>query len=242
MQPGQHMINSFANKITRHLYSKIGISYNSCGVPFSLGKHLRPASNIFIIDVGAHQGNFTRSIDRLCHIERGILVELQPERAEQLRHEFPSPRFQVVEAALSDHPGTLELEINVFDQTTSILSIRRELSDFACIDVARRQKLQCTASTLDTVAGESGWKHIDLLKLDVQGAEHLVIKGGEAALARTKMIWTEVSFKQLYDGACMYNELFELLQSAGFALFELEPGFRNASGELVQADALFMRQ
>jgi hypothetical protein len=40
----------------------------------------------------------------------------------------------------------------------------------------------------------------------------------------------------------MYNELIDLLQSAGFALFELEPGFRNASGELVQADALFMRQ
>jgi len=82
---------------------------------------------------------------------------------------------------------------------------------------------------------------VDLLKLDVQGAEHMVLHGGQNTLSKTNMVWTEVSFKRLYEGACLHMEVYDLLARSGFALFELESGFRSASGELLQADALFIR-
>ena len=77
--------------------------------------------------------------------------------------------------------------------------------------------------------------------MDVQGAEHLVIRGGRETLTRTKMVWTEISFKRLYEGACLHHEVVDLLSESGFKLYDLETGFRSPQGELLQADALFIR-
>jgi len=61
-------------------------------------------------------------------------------------------------------------------------------------------------------------------------------------LTKTRMVWTEISFKQLYQGSCLYYEVFDLLTSAGFSLYDLETGFRSPQGELIQADALFIQK
>ncbi len=235
------MFRGLKNQLKKKLFEKIGVSYNPHGVSFTLGKFLKNRTNISLIDVGAHQGNFTTGIDNLCGIDRGVLVELQPARAALLRQQFLPPRFQVVQAAMSDQAGELELEINNFDATTSILKTKRDLPELAALDVRAIAKITCPAVTLDMVFHAAGLSNVDLLKLDVQGAEHLVIRGGQDTLAKTTMVWTEISFKRLYEEACLYNEVFDLLTDAGFRLYDLETGFRTSQGELVQADALFIR-
>ena len=44
-------------------------------------------------------------------------------------------------------------------------------------------------------------ENVDLLKLDLQGAERLVLTGGAEVLDRVSVIYTEVFFEQLYAGA-----------------------------------------
>jgi FkbM family methyltransferase len=216
--------------------------YGRYGVPFALGKYLKHRSNIMLVDVGAHEGSFTRSIDNICSVSRGILIEPQPARASELRTDFPAPRFAVVEAAICDRSGQLELEINNFDATTSILKTKRSLPELSALDVMTRTKVTCRTMTLDTVFNELRVLETDLLKLDVQGAEHLVVRGATQALARTSMVWTEVSFVSLYDGACLFHELHAELYALGFRLAEIESGFRGPDGELLQADALFLKR
>jgi FkbM family methyltransferase len=235
------MYSGLENRFKEKLYGRIGVSFNPHGVPFTLGKYLKDRTNITLIDIGAHQGIFTTAIDRLCGVHRGVLVEPQPARAAQLRLQFLPPRFQVVQTAVSAKAGELELEINSFDATTSILKTKRDLPELAAVDVRAVAKVACSVATLDSVFRGAGFSHVDLLKLDVQGAEHLVISGGKETLNQTTMVWTEISFKRLYEGACLYNEVFDLLETAGFSLFELEPGFRGPRGELVQADGLFIK-
>jgi hypothetical protein len=94
---------------------------------------------------------------------------------------------------------------------------------------------------LDDLVSTVRFPRIDLLKLDVQGAEHLVLAGAPETLRRTRLIWTEVSFVRLYDGSCLFHELHGQLRKSGFALAELEGGFRSPTKELLQADALFTR-
>ena len=236
------MLRILKNGLKQTLYRQIGISFNPHGVPFALGKHLKDRSGLFVIDVGAHQGDFTRAVVRLCGVRRGILVEPQPQHARRLRMEFKEPDFEVVEAAISDRVGMLLLEINAFDATTSILKTRREMPELAALDVRPIAKVGCRTTTLDLVFEQTKLPHVDLLKLDVQGAEHLVLHGGQKTLARTNMVWTEISFKRLYEDACLHHEIYDLLAQKGFALFELESGFRSPSGELIQADALFIRK
>lgn len=53
---------------------------------------------------------------------------------------------------------------------------------------------------LDTVFREEHLDHIDFLWMDVQGAEDLVISGGQKALARTKLLYTEIYEDEQYTG------------------------------------------
>lgn len=235
------MLRLLKNRIKERFFASIGVDYNPHGVPFELGKYLRPSCPISLIDVGAHEGAFTRALDRLCGVKSGVLVELQPARAANLRRDFLPPRFQVVECALSDVPGELAVDINSSDATTSILKTRRNLPELSALNVQVAAKITCRTLTLDTIFAQAGLGRLDLLKLDVQGAEHLVIKGGRTALSSTRMVWTEISFKRLYEGSSLYFEVFDLLQMEGFSLFEVAPSFRSSSGELVQADALFVK-
>jgi FkbM family methyltransferase len=236
------MLRGLKNGLKERLYRRIGVNFNPYGVPFALGKHLGRNSRIVVVDVGAHRGDFTRSIVQFCGVRRGVLIEPQSEHASRLRGEFEGPQFEVVEAAISDRVGTTQLEINAFDATSSILRIRREMRELSGLDVRSIARVSCRTMTLDVVFEQTKLPHVDLLKVDVQGTENLVFRGGENTLANTSMVWTEVSFKRLYEDACLYSEIYDLLTQRGFALFELESGFRGPSGELIQADALFIRR
>lgn len=70
--------------------------------------------------------------------------------------------------------------------------------------------------TLDTYFETMGLDHIDLLWMDVQGAEKIVLKGGEKLLEFTHFIYAEVSETPLYEGATTYADLRAFLADAGF--------------------------
>ena len=235
------MIRATKNWLKSRLYERIGVSFNPFGVPFSLAKHLQNGRPVFLIDVGAHGGGFTRSIDRFCGVKRGLLVEAQPDRASALASLFRTDRFEVKNCAVCDRAGEIELEINEFDVTTSMLRTRREMPELGGVNVQLKTKVRCKTARLDDLVSTETFPRIDLLKLDVQGAEHLVIKGAPESLRRTNMVWTEVSFVRLYEDSSLFHEIHALLREKGFALVEFEQGFRSPTGEVLQADALFIR-
>lgn len=58
--------------------------------------------------------------------------------------------------------------------------------------------------------------NVDMVKIDVQGGELDVFKGGAKALADTLVIWTEVEFVELYEGQPLFAEVEQFLRSQGF--------------------------
>jgi FkbM family methyltransferase len=235
------MWSRIKNRIRARILERAGIVYNPFGVPFPLGKHLRNRTDLTVIDVGAHEGEFTDSLDRMCGVRAAILIEAQPKRAASLRDRFPQARFNIVEAAVCASEGTIELEINEFDATTSILKAKRGAPELSTVNVTLRETVKCRATTIDTVTDEFRYPQIDLLKLDIQGAELLALKGALNTVARTSLIWTEVSFKELYQDSCLFQSVYDWLSGHGFALIEIAPEFRSASGELLQANVLFAK-
>ena len=81
---------------------------------------------------------------------------------------------------------------------------------------------------------------VDLLKLDVQGVEHRVLAGASETLARTRLLWMEMSFQPLYAGSETIEKMIALCRQKGWVLSHLEEGFRSSEGELLQVDALFV--
>jgi FkbM family methyltransferase len=219
----------------------VGMTYNDVGVSFVLATHLSRLHNIVLIDVGAHTGDFAMSIDRLCGIQNGVLFEPQPKHAELLRRKMDRSRFKVHECVVADSDSTRTLEINEFDATSSTLSAMRDSPHLAGVNVRLRNAVECRSTTLDSALEDERFVGIDLVKIDVQGAEMDVIKGATTTLSKTTMVWIEVSFKPLYQGSCVFGEVYDIMSQQGFRLVELDPGFRSPSGELLQADALFTK-
>ena len=67
-----------------------------------------------------------------------------------------------------------------------------------------------------------------------------MLQGARSLLTRVRMVWTEVSFRALYEGSALFADVQTLLAQHGFRLYALHDGFRGADGELLQADALFL--
>jgi FkbM family methyltransferase len=75
-----------------------------------------------------------------------------------------------------------------------------------------------SAITLDEWVIENDLTRIDLLWLDLQGAELQVLKAGAKALSITKVCHVEVSRYPLYEGGAKFSEIHELMVQQGFQL------------------------
>ncbi len=81
-----------------------------------------------------------------------------------------------------------------------------------------------------------------MLKVDAQGYEPEVIAGAEATLSRCRLVELELGLVELYEGQALFSEVVEQMGGRGFALADVEPGFRDPrSSRLLQLDGLFVR-
>ncbi len=235
--------------LRRHIKALLRQAMAGCGIPYEglygipemLLKHLPKNEPVRLVDVGAHDGDFTFGIACYCGLHTGVLVEPLPHKATALKERFRAREYHVFGCALADRAGTVDLRVNEIEATASILSIRRDLQELDGLTLGQERIVSCEQRTLDSVIAEVGLSGVDLLKLDVQGAEHLVLAGATKTLLGTRRVWTECSFKPLYAGSSTFMDLHALLTGCGFQLIELNPAFRSRSGELLQVDALFAR-
>ncbi|MGL5889966.1 MAG: FkbM family methyltransferase, partial [Bacteroidia bacterium] len=98
-----------------------------------------------------------------------------------------------------------------------------------------------TAAPLDQVL-EGDNRNVDFLKIDVQGAELLVLRGAVNTLKQTSYVWVEVSFKPLYEHSTTFDEIYQFMNANNFQLISMLEGYRNKNGELLQADCLFQQK
>jgi hypothetical protein len=76
---------------------------------------------------------------------------------------------------------------------------------------------------------------VDLSKIDVQGGELAVFQGAEETLRRTRMMWTEVSFRTMYEGAALFSDIHSFMYQSGFILLWISLRFRGAGGNCWRA-------
>ncbi len=202
-------------------------------IPIALeGLAERGFSPHLIFDVGAYRGDFARDALRVWPSARVACFEPLEKAAEQ------------IEALRTSHPGIdlhrgvlgsefrQEVEFNMAETASSVL---RE--HHAIHPVSKVTQWTIDSAVHDWYAGKAP----DLLKLDVQGFELHVLKGGTGSLPRIGAILAEVNLLDIHQGAPLLDEIVGWLAAHGFVAYDICGVTRRPlDGALWQIDMLFV--
>jgi hypothetical protein len=98
--------------------------------------------------------------------------------------------------------------------------------------------------TIDFILASMEIPRIDILKLDVQGAEPLVMAGALEA-CRTGaigLVYSEIIIQPTYKGQKRFDESLAAFYGNGFDLYNLYNMCHRADGRLCQVDATFTKK
>jgi FkbM family methyltransferase len=201
-------------------------------------RFFKPGEVQVLVDVGAHNGWYAKRAALYFPLQRSILIEPLPANAARLR-KLGLPGLKVVEAAMSDKIGRAKFTIIHTAQASSLLEMSPGMTEAYQLDMSGQQEIEVSVGTLDALCEEENIEHIDLLKIDVQGAEKLLLAGAKHALRRTKYLQIEMLFVEHYRECALFHELDELCRAAGFELCRLVGGTNDPNGRLLQADGVY---
>ena len=196
-----------------------------------------------VIDVGSFTGGFAFAMRQMLPEAQIYSFEPLADSYEKLvRNLERYGNFQAFHTALGSSRGELTFWRNDFMASSSALAMS-DLHRQSFPETARAAAVQVPVTSLDDCLGQMQLAGKILLKLDVQGYELEVLRGGMRTLGRVDYILSEVSFQSLYEGQPLFGEVYEFLKSAGFAFAgDLETLASPTDGMILQADALFTRQ
>lgn len=147
------------------------ISYAQHGEDVILWRALGHRAHVRYVDVGAFHPT-DDSITRALYERgwRGVNIEALPERAEAFAEARPEDINLAV--AVGDHDGTARLTL---PETPGWETICEPEAVSAQRDASRQ--IEVPLRTLATLLPELGLKRLDVLKIDVEGAEPAVVRG-----------------------------------------------------------------
>jgi FkbM family methyltransferase len=201
-----------------------------------LARRLRTIRGLTIVHVGAHTGQEaeryqTWGARRVVWIEAApdIFARLEAHLAD-MRQRPPSRFARLTRAAPTEHIAIQALvaaddgavhELNVYANdgaSNSIFLIDRERTRRYDWLHETGEVHRITARRLDTILAEAGIaaETVDILVVDVQGAELLCLKGATRLLRHVRWIESEVSQKSVYVGGVLLHELEPWLAERGF--------------------------
>ena len=195
-----------------------------------------------VIDIGANVGQFALKMRNLLPEAFIYSFEPLPEVYEQLLKNFDSdPLFKGYNFALGISSEERIIYLNEYSPSSSILKMGNEHK--AHFDYAVKETpVAIRINRLDDIFSGSDLKEPILIKIDVQGFENQVIDGGLNTLEKCKMLFIEVSFKQLYQDQPVFEEMYQKLKCLGFKYSgNYEQLISPKDGEILQADAIFTK-
>jgi len=178
------------------------------------------ASAVNIIECGCHEGWDTRELRKMFPAACLVAVEPDPRNLQRLRDRGVDKLADIIAAAVSFESGRATFHLSGADMTKAHPEWLREAayagsSSLKAPEEATaihkwltfEESVEVDTVTLDSIAERYAFETIDFIWADVQGAEDLLIAGGQAALARTRYLYTEFSDRQEYSGQIPMREI-----------------------------------
>lgn len=197
-----------------------------------------------ILDAGANVGQTLEKYALAFPTARIHSFEPFPDSFERLRETAVArPPAMAYQMALGEEAGEADFHVNQAYHTRNSLLVRpksgrryyrdgSELPDTVRVNVV----------TLDEFCARAAIERINLLKLDVQGAELQVLRGGRRLLEKQAidLIFTEIMFVPHYEDGPLFNDIHSALSNYDYSLYGLYDLIVASNGQVRYANALYL--
>ena len=199
-----------------------------------------------IIDVGANQGQTGLGLRHDGY--KGKILSFEPLKNEYnklLNVSNNDPLWTIApRCAIGNFDGDIDINIAGNSGSSSILPMM-DIHTSAAPNSTYIGIQNVPIYKLDSIYQ----KYIDnhsksiLLKIDTQGFEWEVLDGSTELLKIVTGVTLELSFAELYAGQKLWIDIVNRLESLGFKLWSIYPGFSdNTNGRMLQIDATFYKK
>ncbi len=220
------------NEVSRSIFLTGRYEPNS----FSLLDRILKPGMVFL-DVGANMGLYALFAAKRVGKE-GLVVAIEPSERDFQRLKAnievnALTNVRPIQAAISNYHGKAELLI-----ATQEKSGHNTLGTFCYESVRLQEKQKVRVERLDDIMQQEKIEHIDVIKMDIEGAEFFALQGAKEVIQRFHpVILLELSDRSLRLQGCNSQQVWELLTENNYCIF----GFDQKTGlpGLAQKKAYF---
>lgn len=179
---------------------------------------------IVVLDVGCRWG-FADKFIQNNSLEDMLIYGFDPdiEECKRLEGIYNNDNIKLVPVGLANKPGKRTLYLTKEPACSSLYKPNEKLTrDYPALDCAKEtNQIEVNISTLDIWTKKEDLKYIDYMKIDTQGAELSILKGGKNILRTISFLEIEVEFNPIYDGQPTFSDVDLFLREYGFVLWKL---------------------
>lgn len=194
-----------------------------------------------IFDIGAARGQWSQAA-RMVFPEAQIYAfepinESYKMMQERMKHDNC---FRAFNFALSDETTKISFGLNSFHDSSSILKMT-EAHKIEFKQTEKEEIIDIDTFRLDSI------KEINIvdpvfLKIDVQGAELMVLRGAEKIFDKIDGIQMELNFENFYESQATYIEVCDFMYSHNFKrFFQIGLIKSQKSNKILACDLVFLR-
>lgn len=209
----------------------------SLPIKFELLNLFNIEDSLNIFEIGACEGEDSIRYSKLFPNSSIYTFEPLPENQKLIEQNFK--KFNVVNArlfgvALSNFEGETDFHVSSADQnllseyqnvnwnfgnkSSSLLTPEKHSEEVEFIKFD--QLIKVKTNTLSNFCQKSSIDLIDIIHMDVQGAELMVLKGANEYIKKIKVIWMEVSNVEYYKGQPLASDVENFMKKNNFMLLK----------------------
>ena len=200
--------------------------------------------NPVIFDIGAYIGEVTSIYKNIFPQSAIYCFEPFTDSFQKLKKLCTDSSITAYQIAMSDKEGTALLNINTDLSCNSLFPRPEGGFRYFSKDSENTGQIEVPTATLDSFCEKTKILAIDILKIDVEGAELKVLTGASGLLANqaVKLIYLEVMFIAHYRQGCLFHKVADLLSNYNYSLFNLYNLKRASNGQLRWGNAIFINR
>lgn len=177
-----------------------------------------------VFDIGSRDASQALQLADLFPDAEVVAIECNPATLEACRRNVArNPRLRLVAKAINSytgrcpfHPTDPERTLTSWaDGNPGASSLFVATGDYP-IETYVQNTIEVDCVRLDDLCAMLGIGTIDLIWMDLQGAELLALESAGQLLDRVRYIYTEVSHRPIYRGQCLFPDVEAFLTARGF--------------------------